>query len=579
MDNKFVIITPSFNNSSWVEYNLASILNQTYNNYEVLYIDDASTDQTYERAKSLIGQDDRFTIVKRQESKKATYNYFYELEDYLTDDQDIVVHLDGDDWFFDNTVLEKLNNFYNEKDVWMTYGIFYCYDGTDEVKIGYPQNTEYPDFIKKYKLFRNDLWRASHLRTYRTFLYNKLDKNDLISNIDNKLYWHASDLAFQFPFMEMCPKDKVGIVDFPTYIYNQSKQNQVRTRERESTNNSIYEIEIRNKKKYKEGLTGEKLPQVNVYYDYLESMSVPTKFSYCYKQEQGEYDMVLIGDWEIPNYVSGKIKVKQDVPIVARLLEHRSYFKDEIYNCILENYEKFDVILTHDKNLLEKLPNTQFVPGCEVIMFNRLPSPNTNTMPPFKPDEFENFDMPDDVFQIYKKIKLVSTVASNKTFLPGHVRRLEMLNTVKNRIDVYGTCQKALFGFETRDSSKGKFNALKDYAFSIAIENLSHEVDDYYFTEKIVDCFVTGTVPIYYGCPNIHKFFDQKGILIFTNEQELSDILDSLSIDLYYSMMDSIKYNFEKSLKYNLTNDYIYENFYKDILFDFDNCLKTKKLF
>jgi glycosyltransferase involved in cell wall biosynthesis len=575
--NKFKIIIPSYNNEEWVEYNIASIINQTYDNYEVLYIDDASTDQTYEKVKALVGSDSRFTIVKRKESKKATYNYFYELEEYLDNDQDIIVHIDGDDWLFDSEVLEKLNNFYNEKDVWMTYGIFYCYDGTEDVKLGYPQSTEYPDFIKNNKLFRRDIWRASHMRTYRTFLYNKLDKNDLISNIDNKLYWHAGDLAIQFPFMEMCPKDKVGVVDFPTYIYNQSKQNQDRTRERESQDNSIYETEVRNRKKYKEGLTGEKLPQVNVYYDYLESMDIPKKFSYCYKQEQGEYDMVLIGDWEIPNYVSGKIKVRQDVPIVARLLEHKFYFKNEIYNCILENYEKFDVILTHDKDLLEKLPNTQFVPGADVIMFNRLPNPGP--MPPFKPDSFESFELPEDVFQIYKKTKLVSTVASNKAFLPGHVRRLEMLNTIKNRVDIYGTCQKALFGFETRDSSKGKFDSLKDYAFSIAIENLSHEVDDYYFTEKIVDCFITGTVPIYYGCPNIHKFFDAKGILIFTNERELSNILDNLSMDLYYSMMDSIKYNFEKSLKYNLTNDYIYENFYKDIIFDFDNCLKSKKLF
>ena len=576
-NNKFKIITPSYNNEDWVEYNLASVLNQTYTNYEVLYIDDASTDQTYEKVKNLVAGDNRFTIVKKSENKGATYNYFYELESYLTNDEDIIVHLDGDDWFFDNTVLEKLNNFYNEKDVWMTYGTFYCYDGTDEVKLGHPQNTEHPDFIKKYKLFRNDVWRASHLRIYRTFLYNKLDKNDLISNIDNKLYWHASDLAFQFSFMEMCPKDKVGVVDFPTYIYNQSKQNQDRTRERESVNNSTYEIEIRNKKKYKEGLIGEKLPQVNVYYDYLEYMTIPTKFSYCYKQEQGEYDMVLIGDWEIPNYVSGKIKVKPGVPIVARLLEHRSFFKDEIYNCILENYQKFDVILTHDKDLLERLSNTQFVPAADVIMFNRLPNPST--MPPFKPDYFESFEMPDDVFQIYEKSKLVSTIASDKTFLPGHVRRLQMLNSVKNKVDVYGTCQKVLFGSETRNTSKGKFDSLKDYAFSIAIENLSHEVDDYYFSEKIVDCFITGTVPIYYGCPNIHKFFDLKGILVFTNEKELNDIIDNLSMDLYYSMMDSIKHNFEKSLKYNLTNDYIYENFYKDIIFDFDNCLKTKKLF
>ena len=43
--NKFTIITPSYNNVEWVEFNLASVLNQTYSNYRVMYIDDASTDE------------------------------------------------------------------------------------------------------------------------------------------------------------------------------------------------------------------------------------------------------------------------------------------------------------------------------------------------------------------------------------------------------------------------------------------------------------------------------------------------------------------------------------------------------
>ena len=42
--NKFKIVIPSYNNESWLEPNIASILNQTYKNYEVLYIDDCSTD-------------------------------------------------------------------------------------------------------------------------------------------------------------------------------------------------------------------------------------------------------------------------------------------------------------------------------------------------------------------------------------------------------------------------------------------------------------------------------------------------------------------------------------------------------
>lgn len=562
---KFKIITPSYNNQDFVEYNIASILNQTHQNFEVLYIDDASTDETYQRVYDIVKDDKRFKVIKRLENKGATYNYFFELEDYLNNDEDIVLHLDGDDWLFDDNVLHNINKLYEDNDLWMTYGGMYCYTGQDYLEKANPQNTPHPDFIINNKLFRKDVWRASLLRTYKTFLYKSFNKQDLYSLLDNKLYWHASDLSFQFPFLEMCPKDKVGVIEFPAYVYNQSKGNSERTRERESQDNAKYEIEIRSRKKYKEGLSGEKLPQINMYYDYMELTNIPKKFSYCYKiGETGEYDAVLIMDWEIPNWINGNIKVKKDVPIIARLAEHSSYWKYEIRDAVLKNYDKFDVIFTHDKKLLETLPNTRFMPAADCIVFNRLPNPVPG-FEPFKCDPNNaEFELPEDVFQIYNKSKLVSVMASDKAWLPGHVQRLKFLDKIKHRVDVYGTCQKVLFGQETRKETK--FLSLRDYAFSIAIENLSHEVDDYYFTEKIVDCFTTGTVPIYYGCPNIGKFFDTRGILIFRNDEELSNILDNLSMDLYYSMMEYIQYNYEVSMKMNLTNDLAYEYYYKDVI-------------
>jgi hypothetical protein len=36
-----------------------------------------------------------------------------------------------------------------------------------------------------------------------------------------------------------------------------------------------------------------------------------------------------------------------------------------------------------------------------------------------------------------------------------------------------------------------------------------------YFTEKIIDCFLTGTIPIYWGDPNIRDIFNPGGILFW----------------------------------------------------------------
>lgn len=561
--NKFIIITPSFNNEEWVEYNIASILNQTYTNFEVLYIDDNSTDDTYQKVQSLVGQDTRFKILQNKINKGAAYNYVEYIDLISNNGNDILVHLDGDDWLYDEYVLEKLNKLYNDKDYWMTYGRFVCYDGSDQLTESTVYGVPHDEFVHSHKLYRRDQFKASHLRTYRSFLFKKINKQDLKSLETGEYYWHAIDVAWGCICQEMCPTDKIGVPDFFTCVYNMSPKNQIRSQERQVSENHKFEVEIRNRKQYREGLSGERLPLVNVFYDYMEYWTFPTKFSYCYEQTDGEFDMVFIGDQKIESFIRGEFTINKKVPIVARLMEHRSYWGDRIFDLIKENYQQFHTILTHDKELLETLPNTQFMPTTDVIRFNTLPNPHNTPVYKAVPT-LPNYDLPKDLFQIYPKIKLVSVTSSNKTFLPGHRDRLEMLDSIKDKIDIFGTAQLALYNQMIRHERK--FESLKDYAFSLAIENLNSSTDDYYFSEKITDCFITGTIPIYYGCPNIGKFFNLDGILIFNTIEELHSIIDNLSMDLYFSKMEAIKDNFQRSLQTPLTNDLMYELYFKQII-------------
>jgi glycosyltransferase involved in cell wall biosynthesis len=548
MENKFKIITPSYNNEEFVEYNLASILNQTYTNYEVLYINDNSTDNTFSKVESIVGNNPQFKLINRTENKGAAYNYFFELDEYLDNDNDIIVHLDGDDWLFDNNVLKNLNDYYNEKDVWMTYGKFYCYDGTDNLTLGYPQSTPHPDFVLEHKLFRQDTWRASHMRTYRTFLFKKLDTNDLISKLDNKLYWHAVDLAFQYPYLEMCPKNKVGAVDFPTCIYNQAPKNATRTQEREHVDNSKFEEEVRNRKHYKEGLSGEKLPQVNVIGDFRERNSIPKEFSYVYNQLDGEFDITLIQDMDIIRFINGEIPIKRG-KIIADIHEAPHLLsQNEVYKAVKDNYTKFDRILTFDPELL-KLPNAVFRNGGYEVVLNK--NIHKQEYPILQDDSLQ---------QIYTKSKQVSFITSNKVMTEGHRVRLECANAVHSKnydnVDFYGVGIREI---------KGKIEGLKDYRFSVAIEN---GIYDNYFTEKILDCFLTGTVPIYKGCQNIIEFFDTRGFIIFNTSEELVNILDNLTEEDYNSRLEFIKSNFGKAKDYYYNNDILFNKFLKDLIFN-----------
>ena len=295
----------------------------------------------------------------------------------------------------------------------------------------------------------------------------------------------------------------------------------------------------------------------------MEYWTIPKKFTYCYEQSDGDFDMVFIGDDKIEKYLKGEFTIKKDVPIVARLMEHRFYFQDRLFNLVKNNYEKFHTILTHDKELLETLPNSKFMPTTDVIRFNMLPNPYNHSLFKALP-ELPNYEMPEDLFQIYPKNKLVSVTASNKAFLPGHRERLKMLESVKDKVDAFGSVQLTLYNKMIKHERK--FESLKDYAFSIAIENLDSNIDDYYFSEKITDCFITGTVPIDYGCPNIGKFFNTDSILIFNTAEELHNILDNLSMELYDSMKDAIYDNYKRSFKTPLTNDLTYEYYFKHII-------------
>jgi len=85
--------------------------------------------------------------------------------------------------------------------------------------------------------------------------------------------------------------------------------------------------------------------------------------------------------------------------------------------------------------------------------------------------------------------------------------------------------------------------------FSLAIENAS--VDNY-FTEKLMDCFLTKTVPIYFGCPNIGDYFNLKG-MVHLDGPELSAAvqkINALTPETYEKMLPYIEENYQKALEY-----------------------------
>jgi hypothetical protein len=156
--------------------------------------------------------------------------------------------------------------------------------------------------------------------------------------------------------------------------------------------------------------------------------------------------------------------------------------------------------------------------------------------------------------KIYNKTKLVSLLASPNQSTEGHVQRIQLAEKFKNSVDLYG----GIFGSKKIGISgtehyhhKSKAEALNDYMFSITIENYKYNT---YFTEKVTDCFASGTIPVYYGTEKISNHFDSNGIIILNDSFDIS----TLTPDLYYSKITSVKNNLETIKSFIGADDLIY---------------------
>jgi len=144
--------------------------------------------------------------------------------------------------------------------------------------------------------------------------------------------------------------------------------------------------------------------------------------------------------------------------------------------------------------------------------------------------------------KVYDKTKMISMISSNKSFTEGQKNRLQWLSKIGDQVDVYGR------GF---NEIEFKEEGLCDYMFSVVIENGVYES---YFTEKILDCFATGTIPVYMGSPDIENYFNKDGIILLTDEFDVSE-------EIYYSKMDAIKDNLTRVKEIEVLEDFIYKQY------------------
>ena len=236
MSLRFKIVVPSYNSVKWIKKTLNSIVNQTYPYFDVCVIDDASTEVKQWDIIQKYSSKNGWQAVRRKHNVGALENIVMGISMLDPDDEDVILLLDGDDWFYNRNVLSKLAEAYNDPSTLMTYGQFLIYP---RWKVGFCYEIP-PEWLEK-KNFRQQEFIFSHLRSFKFKLWKQIREEDLKDSQGN-YYRSGWDLAIIYPLLEMT--GGMGCKFIPNFLYVYNMDNPINdcVIRREEQANSAKEI-------------------------------------------------------------------------------------------------------------------------------------------------------------------------------------------------------------------------------------------------------------------------------------------------------------------------------------------------
>ncbi len=170
---------------------------------------------------------------------------------------------------------------------------------------------------------------------------------------------------------------------------------------------------------------------------------------------------------------------------------------------------RFFMVLTHNRWLLDSLKNSRFLACAD---------PWVRVSDPARID----------------KTRHMSLIASAKRTLEGHRLRHDIATWVQEtnaNVDLLGRAYQPL---------DDKTDGLLPYRFSVIVENVR---EPGYFSEKLLDCILCDTIPIYWGAPDIGEFFDTAGMIVCTSQTEIKAAIGRLSAADYPALLERARGN------------------------------------
>lgn len=242
----FFIVIPTYRNHQWCIENIESVVKQAYPHWHACIIIDGSPqedDGTGDALRQYIKEHpevaDKIILHQNTVRLHAMANVYNAV--HSCPDEWVVVILDGDDALFNEHVLERLAQEYEDPRTWLTYGQFIFWP---RLRVGTCKAL--PEHVIRERLFREYPWVTSHVRTFYAWLFKLIKKEDLLFN--NAFLEVAGDLAIMFPMLEMASDGHIRFISDILYLYREHQANDCALRSGLVVQMTDY---LRSKKRYR----------------------------------------------------------------------------------------------------------------------------------------------------------------------------------------------------------------------------------------------------------------------------------------------------------------------------------------
>lgn len=337
-DKSFTLIILTQNNIDVIDENFQSIVSQKYPKYDVVYIDQLSSDGTVERLQELVvqkGLEGKIKVISSEKDYEAFQSYFNTI--YALDNERVVVHLSGNDILAHTEVLNLVDQAYTNPDVWMTYGQYLDYYNYQK-GIYKPK----PQKILCKKRVQRAPWLLASLKTFYAGHFKKIRRNESFEDYFLSL---ESEASLLLPLAEL---GKAHVQFIPDVLYIHSSRPQMKKRKMKLSTRAFEMTKS----------VHESLPLNENGVDViLFSQNRPQKLKRCLESIKGNIQglgrIAIIYDCDEKAFAAYE-KVKESYPEVDFIRQSEFGFKQTFFQTLSQKGGSSYVILSSDHVVVQE---------------------------------------------------------------------------------------------------------------------------------------------------------------------------------------------------------------------------------